>query len=251
MANENNNASQEESGSQRVKAVLGLRGLIVDGVLLPGTRISEQMLAEKLGISRTPARAALERVRDEGLLVSQVGGGFAVASFTESDVLEAIEIRGVLEGTAARYAAERGVSPALLKRMDDCVARLDKVVLNPNRIDDSEYAVLNDMFHELLVEAAASPMLRRSLEHAEALPFAGPNAFVTTLHNDPTWMSRHMNVTQEQHRSILEAIRAREGSRAENLAREHSRAAWRYLQKALELQSSTTSHALSFLRARG
>src|SRR5258706_16312907 len=102
------NPMSDDAQSQNLKAILGLRGMIVDGLIAPGARVSELLLVEKLGISRTPARIALVQLRNEGLLEALPTGGFVVASFSELDILEAIEIRGTLEGMAARYAAEPG-----------------------------------------------------------------------------------------------------------------------------------------------
>ena len=82
------------------------------GELPGGARIAELTLVEKLGVSRTPIRAALMRLEQEGLLHRLPGGGYAVRTFSETDVADAIELRGTMEGLAARLAAERGVAPA-------------------------------------------------------------------------------------------------------------------------------------------
>src|SRR4029077_20904235 len=98
--------------SQTVKATLGLRELVFDGVFSPGERVPEVDLAVRLGVSRTPLRLALSTLAPEGLLEPLAGGGFVVRSFTRSDIADAIELRGVLEGTGARVAAEgRGPAP--------------------------------------------------------------------------------------------------------------------------------------------
>lgn len=118
---------------------------------------------------------------DEGLLNQLPGGGLVVTSFTEADFLDACEIRGTLEGMAARFAAERGVPRALLSRMARCVAELDEVVVrfeHPLNLDD--YMLLNDRFHELLVEASGNPMVAQSIERIKKLPFTQPNAFVNS-----------------------------------------------------------------------
>jgi len=91
--------------SQTLKALLDLRELVLRGELRPGERVSELQMVERLGVSRTPVRTALVRLQDEGLLEAIPSGGFAVKAFTEREVLEAIEIRGTLEGLAARLAA--------------------------------------------------------------------------------------------------------------------------------------------------
>ena len=106
----------EEGGTQSVKAQQRLRELILSGHLAAGSRIAELALVERLGMSRTPIRVALMRLGQEGLLDALPGGGYAVRTFSERDVADAIELRGTLEGLAARLAAERGVSSVLLQR---------------------------------------------------------------------------------------------------------------------------------------
>ncbi len=100
-------AAPEDDGalSQTVRAQLRLRELILGGELTPGARIPELALVERLGASRTPVRAALGRLADEGLLEPLPNGGYAVRDFSVGDIQDAIELRGTLEGLAARLAA--------------------------------------------------------------------------------------------------------------------------------------------------
>src|SRR5688572_30195727 len=104
----------EASGSQAVKAQLRLREMILAGELPAGERIAELAIVERLGVSRTPIRAALMRLEQEGLLEGLPNGGYAVRTFSERDVADAIELRGTIEGLAARLAAERGVAAGVL-----------------------------------------------------------------------------------------------------------------------------------------
>ncbi|HYF21235.1 MAG TPA: GntR family transcriptional regulator, partial [Ramlibacter sp.] len=82
--------------SQAVKAQLRLRELILAGELPGGARIAELVLVDKLGVSRTPIRAALMRLEQEGLLQALPGGGYAVRTFSERDAADAIELRGTV-----------------------------------------------------------------------------------------------------------------------------------------------------------
>jgi DNA-binding GntR family transcriptional regulator len=102
----------DSEGSQAVKAQLRLRELILSGDLEAGERIAELAIVERLGMSRTPIRAALMRLEQEGLLEKFPGGGYKVRTFSERDVADAIEMRGTVEGLAARLAAERGEAAA-------------------------------------------------------------------------------------------------------------------------------------------
>lgn len=223
--------SSDNAQSQTLKAILGLRGLIVDGEIQPGERVSETLITERFGVSRTPARMALVQMSDEGLLERRASSGFSVRAYTESDIYQAIEIRGTLEGLAARFAAEGNPSAAIISEMQSCVVELDKVVDNlDEEIEQDEYVRLNDRFHMLLVEASGSQMVERSLEKIKTLPFAAANAFVKSLSLNKPAVQRVLLVAQEQHRGIVEAIRTGKGARAQALALEHSFCAARYLQ---------------------
>lgn len=226
MANEMDN-----SQSQTLKAVLGIRGLIVDGKIRPGSRVSETLISENFGVSRTPARLALIQMSEEGLLERTATNRFTVKTYTETDIYQAIEIRGTLEGLAARFAAEGNATASVISEMDKCVIELDDVVDNlSDAVDQDDYVRLNDRFHELLVEASGSQMVARSLEKIKSLPFAAANAFVKSLSLDKPSVQRVLMVAQEQHRAIVDCIRTGKGQRAQALTVEHSFCAARYLQ---------------------
>jgi GntR family transcriptional regulator of vanillate catabolism len=219
--------------SQTVKAKLGLRELVLNGAFKPGERVSELRLVEQLGVSRTPLRLALMTLEHEGLLETLRGGGFVVREFTRDDIDDAIELRGVLEGTAARFAAERLESPRELAALEDCSRQMDAIVRDPSFEAFVEYVTLNEDFHALLLELAKSRPLRRAVENAFTLPFASPSALVMVQAHLPE--SREIIlVAQHQHVAIIDAIARGEGARAEAVAREHARLARRNLDVALE-----------------
>ena len=98
-----------ESQTLRMKALAEARTLILSGVFAPGERISEPLLADRLDVSRTPLREALASLAQEGLVEQQASGRWQVCSYSIQDIMDAIEVRGTLEGLAARFAAERGL----------------------------------------------------------------------------------------------------------------------------------------------
>jgi GntR family transcriptional regulator, vanillate catabolism transcriptional regulator len=228
----------EKTPSQTLRALLAIRELILEGVLMRGERISELAVVERTGISRTPIRTALQRLEGEGLVEAIPSGGYAVRSFSERDVFDAIEIRGVLEGLAARFVAERGVSPDQLKPLEACLGELDQAVAaGASEPVFSRYIALNVRFHALLVELADSPPLARQIERSSALPFASLSGFVRAQSILPeSW--RLIAVAQDQHRCIVDAIAARQGARAEALMQEHARLAGRNLQLALKSEQA-------------
>lgn len=227
----------KSGGVQTIAAELGLRELILSGELTPGTRLSEPSVAERLGISRTPIRAAMARLEDEGLLELIPSGGYAVKAFTEADIRDSIEVRGTMEGLAARMAAERGVSSTDLDAMRDCLNDIDKALKGRDKgvADLSRYIELNDRFHRMLHCLPGSPVLERQIARATNLPFASPNGFLQAQAEDETaWVS--LTVAQDQHWMVLTAIENREGARAEAIMREHARIAFRNMQLVLRNQ---------------
>src|SRR3954453_15301945 len=130
--------------SQTTRAILQLRELILNGELKPGERVPELGIVERLGVSRTPVRLALARLQEEGLVDCLPTGGFVVRGFTEADIIDAIGLRGALEGEAAfsegmgvggavegmaaRRCAERHLTRADLAEVRDCLGSLDSVV---------------------------------------------------------------------------------------------------------------------------
>ncbi|WP_137154998.1 GntR family transcriptional regulator [Rhizobium sp. FKL33] len=228
--------SDQAPRQQTAKALIGLRDLVLTGQVEPGERLSEVALAERLNVSRTPLRAALQRLEQEGLITPNPSGGYAVRSFSRQDVVDSIELRGVLEGTAARLAAERGATPTAIAAISGIVGELDIVMQSePHSMSFERYEALNGEFHRLLWDLAGSDVLRREIERMTSLPFASPNAFVTNKVDAPAFY-RTLVVAQAQHKAIVSAIRLREGARAEALAREHARLARQNLDFVLEEQ---------------
>jgi GntR family transcriptional regulator, vanillate catabolism transcriptional regulator len=229
------NETADRAASQTVKAQLALRDLILSGGLRPGDRISELPLVERLKVSRTPIRAALVRLEEEGLLAAIPSGGFAVKAFSESDIYDAIEVRGALEGLAARLAAERGVPRAALADIKECLADIDAFVDRSRVTVDSfsDYVRFNARFHALLLALADSPVLERQLKRAVNLPFASPSAFVM-VQAELKEAHAILTVAQDHHRCVVRAIESGEGTRAEAIMREHARLAFRNLELALQ-----------------
>jgi GntR family transcriptional regulator of vanillate catabolism len=224
--------------SQTKRAVVELRQKIIQGDLPGGTRLYEVALAEMLDISRTPVREAMSRLAEEGLLDRASGGGYLVRSFTRRDVADAIELRGTLEGLAARLAAERGATSMtriniLLGALDACFGA-GNLIVNFDR-----YAELNGQFHAELAALSGSAILQREIERVTSLPFASPSAFVPNQ-NDAGGFERSLTIAQAQHHALVESIAHREGARAEAIAREHARIAQANFEAALLASSRAT-----------
>ena len=217
--------------SQTGRTLLNLREMILRGDFQPGERISELPMVARLGVSRTPIRLALDRLSHEGLLEVSPGGGFVVRAFTVPDIWDAIETRGVLEGAAARLAAERYTRDRELDALRRLRDEMD-MISRPSIETFARYLDLNEAFHSAIVDLAKSPMLRWTMQRVVSLPFASPSALVFAgsygEHADAM-----RTVAHEHHHALVEAIEHRQGSRAESLAREHAHMARRNLEVAM------------------
>src|SRR5437763_1776767 len=146
------------------RALLGLREQILAGEFKPGERMSELRLVERLGVSRTPLRLALASLEHEGLLRVLPAGGYVVREFTRADIRDAIELRGVLEGTAARFAAERGATRRDVRALRTINDSIQELVHRADYESFERYVDLNERFHARIVRIAASEMPQRAIE---------------------------------------------------------------------------------------
>lgn len=223
----------QTGNTHALRAVFDLRKKILSGELAAGVRLREVALAKELNISRTPVRDAMSRLAEEGLLERAKTGGFIIRRFGLDDIADSIELRGVLEGTAARLAAERGVEKnklivtyQLLEQLDECFSQQGL------KVDLPRYSELNAAFHDELAGLAGSEVIQRELKRVWQLPFASPSAFLVDKNNRNTFALSLLSA-QEQHKEIIHAIEAREGSRAEFIAREHAHEALKNLEITL------------------
>ena len=223
------------SSSQTARATLALREMLVQGRFRPGERIREVPLAAQLNVSRIPLHLALERLAHEGFLEIRPTRGFVVQSFSSEDIYDAIELRGLLEGAAARLATERLQDPSELEPMQEASREIVALVSSRRFTIEvfSRYIDLNAKFHRSLLELSRSRMLARAVEQACSLPFASPSAFVNRQSISPELHDIFV-ISADQHCAIVDAIANREGMRAEILTREHARVARRNLENALK-----------------
>jgi GntR family transcriptional regulator of vanillate catabolism len=222
--------SDERPGGRTGQRVLvTLRRMISAGELAAGERLAEIPLAARLGVSRMPIRMAFRELEQEGLLVRAGVRGFTVRAVSPAEIAGAVEVRGVLEGLAARLVAERGVSKKTLKELVDCLTAGDEV-LGKGWFDEADapaYLEMNVRFHKAIIDAAGNPAIRDALARNDHLPFASVKALAVDR-NDLAGEYRRLNYAHMQHHAIVEAIAAGQGARAEALMREHANAVLRY-----------------------
>ena len=193
-----------------------LRNWILNGEIRPDERLEEIPLAEKLGVSRTPVRAALSTLASEGLVDHQPKRGYLVRGFNMEEIVAAYEVRAVLEGLACRNAAMLGLTPEQAQRLRGALADGDRILaLGELRPEDHEpYQQMNVTIHDTLLEASGNPWVTRFAEQAQNIPFASDRIILWDDH--PIILRSHGD-----HHRIIEAVIARDCVRAEQLMREH------------------------------
>jgi GntR family transcriptional regulator, vanillate catabolism transcriptional regulator len=200
-----------------------LKEMILREDLAPGERLTEAGLAGRLGISRTPVRNLLPRLAAEGFVKPVGKRGFVVADFSEQEIFDALDLRSLLEGWAARSLAERGASPEVLAALEDCLAQGD-ALFEKHHLDlddERQYGLMNARFHQLIIEACESSLLAMFIDRLNNVPFVAPSVIVF----DQVGLRFAFDMLHRAHgfhHAIVDAIKAGDGARAEFLFREHA-----------------------------
>ena len=218
-----------KSCSDTPSVLVELRRRIIEGEFAAGTRMAEIPVSEALGVSRMPVRLAIRTLEHEGLLEKAGKRGFVVRTISDVDVQRAIEVRGVLEGMAARHLAERGLTSEEREALQQCL--VDGVeLLAPGRLDPASIAGwsrLNDAFHRVIVESDPSRVIADAIARNNHLPFASADSIVIDMRAlDREY--RKLQVAQLQHQLVVDALEQRESARVEMLMREHAWVGFRY-----------------------
>lgn len=193
-----------------------LRALVMEGGFKPGERLQEVSLSQRLGVSRTPVRAALNSLAAEGMLHYAPNRGYRVSHIDADRLITIFDLRGVLEGLAARLAAEHGLDEAELADFRQALEQGDAIMSSGTlRAEDREaFAEVNARIHQTIVGAANDSMLTDMIRVCHNIPISSER---NVLWTDYGWLRR----SHDDHHRILDAILLREGSRAEQLMREH------------------------------
>ncbi len=208
--------------TQLARATVSIREMILRGRLQPGQRVAEAMLAQLLCMSRTPVRQVLPVLAKEGFLVESETRGYVVRRFTRSEILDAIDLRGVLEGLAARRVAEQGASGNFVRALRDCLKSGDRIFEKRHLIDSDEvaYGEMNGRFHALIVAEADSSIFSGALARNASIPFASAEAIAFEA-RDAAAMFDALYFAHRQHHDVCDALESGQSVRVEFLMREH------------------------------
>lgn len=212
------------SVSIQSRVISELRGRIISGELSPGDSLSEIVLAEAFGVSRTPVREALKQLQTEGLVDIRPRVGTFVAAPSRREITELFQMKELFEGAAARLLAQRGRVPEL-DRLEANLATADSAVADG---DQERYAELVHEFHDLVMQGADNAKLA---DHYRTL--MNQLSYHRLVHTSLSQPGRPTRSDSEHH-DVLERILGKDGDGAERIMREHVRASHRALMDGLD-----------------
>jgi DNA-binding GntR family transcriptional regulator len=201
--------TQIERKTLHQRAYEALLHLIATGGLPPGAQLDEQTLASRLGISRTPVRAAIARLTQEGLVVNLPYRGAFVRKFSVGEIDGLFQVRATIEALAARTAASRLTDDQLEEiraLLDECEAALDAG-------DLAAFGQADARFHRALADASGNVTLVEVLDSLRLRV----QVLRDLANNEPGLRER----TAKERVQILDALERRDGETAARLLQEH------------------------------
>jgi len=187
-----------------------MKSAILSGDLNPAERLTEEHLAEMMGVSRTPVREALYKLESEGLIKPLETRGFIVSEDSKEEVEELFEIRSILEGYALRIISEK-ITEEDLQKLDGFIEKAEEA-LNKNRMN--EVFKWNTQFHDTLHELVSEKLqlyrmmvnMRKNVLRYRKDTLQSPDGAKRTL---------------DGHRKILLSLRLRDPDLCERTMRDH------------------------------
>lgn len=218
-----------------VDAVYGvLRQAILTSMMKPGERLNVEELAQKLGVSLTPVRQAIQQLANEGLIDIKPRSGTFVASLSVRDVEETFDIRCALECLAAEKAVEN-VSRDEIRRLKELLKSLKKIIRNDE--DRKAHERDNVEFHQILIRASGNQRLTEMYEELNA------HIKIARIHRgERDWPSRQAE-EQAEHERIVTALENRDAQELVNAMRQHIHRAKDALLSSIRAQDQMKSQS--------
>ncbi len=197
----------ERHQTLREKILETIRDSILRGNLKPGEKVAEPELADRFGISRTPIREAFRQLESEGYLTVIPRKGAVVTALSERDVEEFFAIKSILEGYAARMAAEK-LTDKEIERLEAINERLEQLAREG---DVKTFFRVHGEFHELFSKAAGNEKLTELIGQ---LVMKFNRSRMTSLS-----LPGRMEISVKEHRKLIEAFKKRDAEAADNLVK--------------------------------
>lgn len=190
-----------------------LRSAILSGELVAGSRLVETQIAEKLQVSRTPIREALQQLQKEQLIVIDINGNLRVVSFSTDDAKHLYRCRSVLEQESVLEACKNATS-AHLEKIDLIIQEAEKAIAQqPNQLTSYQLLHIDYQFHRAIVECSGNPWLALLLDQLFDK--------MALLRIQTIQQNLQVLEIRSEHRQIYKAIAQRNVEEALTAIREH------------------------------
>jgi len=209
----------------RIKSIVdhtakALEDMIVKGKLKPGQQVKEQEISTRLGISRPPLREAFKILEAEGLIRREPRRGVFVSELKDGDIWEIYTLKLALYTLGVTLAMDK-ITNGEVDKLEKVVVQMEKSVQGECSPDVMKYEELNNLFHEMTANIAGHARLKKIQQSL--------NNQIKRIAYRSFGDRKHLETSCKYHRKILEAIKAKDKARAEQLTREH-------ILKGLEVQ---------------
>jgi DNA-binding GntR family transcriptional regulator len=213
-------AAQSQYRTVEEMVVAAIREAVLSGIFGPGDKLPQEKLAQALGASRIPVRAALRQLEAEGLVVFSPHRGATVRSLEPADVQEIYELRILLETFAVRSAIDK-IAPAEIDELEEIAQELDRLG------EGEEWLALRERFYSRLYAIARKPLTAEMIAKLRA-------------DVGRYWLSlRLVDHSSTTHRVIIDAIREGDARHAELWLSEHLTSVSEELQRRVAVQQSS------------
>ena len=199
--------------SQKIYKALKMK--IMKGIIKPGEKLFGNKVAKNLKVSRTPVREALQRLASEGFLEITPNKAMVVANFSFEYSKEILEIRGVLEGLAARIAANK-INKKEIEVLENIFR---KMVSSVERDDLLPYCEYDDLFHDYIIKISKNQFLFKMRNYLENFIYRFRINSLTGL--ESVSVKGRLNNSLEEHRKILESLKEHNPSKSERRIKKH------------------------------
>jgi len=186
-----------------------LKESIIKGFLEPGTKLLENKIAEKMQVSRTPVREAMQKLVAEGFVKTTPNQTMVVTEVSPEDVKEVLQIRGVLEGLAARIAAKK-INRREIDELENVVAQMSLYVSKENL---SSYCKVDDEFHDLILNICGNKWIIQIRDNL--------GSFIYRFRIKSLSVPGRLKCSLKEHQAIMEALKKRDSVEADRLSQVH------------------------------
>jgi len=193
--------------NQKVYRVL--KEAIIKGFLEPGTKLLENKIAEKMHVSRTPVREAMQKLVAEGFVKTTPNQTMVVTEVSPEDVKQVLQLRGVLEGLAARVAAKK-INKQEIDELENIVAQMRLHVTKKNL---SSYCKVDDEFHDLILNICGNKWVIQIRDNL--------SSFIYRFRIKSLSVPGRLKHSLEEHQAIMESLQKRNSAEADRLSQIH------------------------------